>query len=379
MRRAGKSAWRLLFQRARESEHYADRGTEAGREQRFWLAMLYGAMAGYLTSLTVVYVYTRLTLDESNRGWINVVLVAALLFTIGFYLLRHRIVTMRHRLTYLVTADILAALFILSISGLDGGMGSPMACLLMLPVVYLAIGYPRPAVLTCGVVIIGGAAALTLVTRDSSSVLTAMFNMIALSLGLLLAVIGATARDWERNEIRSLRERLEVLATTDELTGCLNQRAFTNALEREIDRANQQGSPLALLVIDIDHFKQINDHHGHVDGDAVLHRLGALLMQMTDVHSIAGRPGGDELAVLAPGIDAGDASALAERIRLAFRAVAEPVQSTVSIGVGALLAGEQRASTLFRRADNALYLAKEQGRDRVAVAALPEGELACQA
>lgn len=362
---------RRWFEQVSDLEPYAHRETEKGREQRFWLAMLYGAMAAYLTTVVVLWLYTWLTPDQPNRDWITLVSFVVLVFTFGFYVLRHQIVTMRYRLVYLVFSDILAAAFILLISALDGGIDSPIAALLILPVLYLAIGYPRPAVLICGMAIVAGAAALTQLSYDALSVPAAMFNLIALAIGLMLAVIGATARDWEKREIRRLRERLEVLATTDELTGCLNQRAFSSALEREIDHANGSGRLLSLLVIDIDHFKQINDCHGHADGDGVLRRLGLLLTRLAGESAIAGRTGGDELAILAPMLDARSASALAERIGQAFREGDERVRATLSIGVATARSGREQATTLFRRADNALYQAKEQGRDRVAVAPEP--------
>ncbi|MES1924487.1 GGDEF domain-containing protein [Salinisphaera sp. T31B1] len=357
------------------ASRYADSTTDIGREQRFWLAMLYAALAGYLSVLAVVHIYIRLTSALPNRGWINAILLATLAFTAGFYLCRHQIVTMRYRLVYLVLADILAAAIILAISALDGGIGSPVAGLLILPIVYLAIGYPRPAVLVCGMAILAGAAAVFVTSNPGADVFTAIFRFIALAIALLLAGIGATARDWEKGEIRRLRLRLEQLASTDELTGCVNQRAFGERLADEVERAHSAGHPLSLMVIDIDRFKQINDRHGHDVGDRVLRQLGGQLRLLAGDQAIPGRPGGDELAILAPGADCRAALRLAERLRCAFASRADPIRTTVSVGVAELGAAPDTAAMLFRRADQALYRAKAEGRDRVATAPVSDPRL----
>jgi len=354
-----------FLQTAENNHRYAGAQSETGREQRFWLALLHAATAGYVSALAAVYIYTLATWGEPNRGWITLVASSALVFSSGFVVFRHQIVTMRHRLAYLVFADIFAGLCVLVIGALDGGSDSPVACLLILPVVFLAIGYPRPAVVFCGLVFIVGATLLWLISSDTTTPTTAMFNLVSLVIALLLAVIGSTARDREKADLSALRQRLEMLASTDDLTGCLNQRAFTEALSREIEDTADTGRPLSLLVIDIDHFKKINDHHGHVDGDSVLRKLGSLLQVMVGDNGVAGRPGGDEFAVLRRHCCLADGVALAERIRQAFSGDADPVRATLSIGVASVDSSSLDAAAFFRRADRALYAAKRQGRDRV--------------
>ncbi|MBK7978040.1 MAG: GGDEF domain-containing protein [Deltaproteobacteria bacterium] len=165
---------------------------------------------------------------------------------------------------------------------------------------------------------------------------------------------------------------LERLATTDSLTALSTRAAFLETAERELDRATRYGRPLAVLILDIDRFKSVNDTHGHAAGDRVLARLGGVLASVLRRSDVAGRLGGDELAVLLPENDAATAAAVAERIRAAFAsrpADGDDVRAcTVSIGVAARADGEIELAALVRRADQALYAAKRGGRDRVAIA-----------
>src|SRR5690606_27565932 len=140
-------------------------------------------------------------------------------------------------------------------------------------------------------------------------------------------------------------------------------------VEAEIARARRYGTPLALLALDADHFKRINDAFGHHAGDAALREWARLLATTTRRSDLLCRWGGEEFMVLAPGTDSAQAAAMAEQIR---RAVAgrDPEAMggmTVSVGVGELLPGES-AEAWVRRVDAALYRAKQDGRDRVVVA-----------
>ncbi|MFP4615337.1 MAG: diguanylate cyclase [Thiohalorhabdus sp.] len=158
-------------------------------------------------------------------------------------------------------------------------------------------------------------------------------------------------------------------ATRDPLTGLFNRRALFRQGEAELARARRHGSPVSLLLLDIDRFKRINDHWGHRVGDAVLHHLGSILERESRAEDLLGRYGGEEFVVLAMGADTEGATALAERIR---RAVVESPAPTsegdlpysVSIGVGTGWA-EEPLEDLLHRADEALLQAKEAGRDRV--------------
>jgi diguanylate cyclase (GGDEF)-like protein len=172
-----------------------------------------------------------------------------------------------------------------------------------------------------------------------------------------------------------VRLQLASMVLTDPLTGCLNRRGFDQALAREVARALRAGSELALLALDLDHFKMINDTYGHLAGDDVLRAAGALLNQAARGGDVVARTGGEEFAVLLPDTDAAGAFQFATRLCDLVRAHpfasgtngGAPVRITTSIGV---VAGapdpDGKFTALFSaRADVALYAAKRSGRDRV--------------
>jgi diguanylate cyclase (GGDEF)-like protein len=160
----------------------------------------------------------------------------------------------------------------------------------------------------------------------------------------------------------------EIRAATDGLTGLPNKRAVTDALNRMFALASTTGSPLALLLLDLDHFKQINDQRGHAVGDQVLANVGAVLRSVLRAQDFAGRNGGEEFAVLLPDTEVSAAIEIAERIRAAIAEISLPgtdVCVTTSIGVGGFPHHVSTLERLERLADAALYLAKRHGRNRV--------------
>ncbi|MDP3711511.1 MAG: diguanylate cyclase [Mycobacteriales bacterium] len=166
-----------------------------------------------------------------------------------------------------------------------------------------------------------------------------------------------------------LHEEAQRLSITDGLTGLWNYRYFTMTVAKEIERAARFGRPLTLLMIDVDHFKAVNDTHGHPRGDAVLVELaGRVKSQVRDVDTLA-RYGGEELVVVLPETDEEGGQQAAERICDAVRRRPfgdpgqDPVDVTVSIGVAVFPLHGASSSTLLRRADEALYDAKDSGRD----------------
>jgi diguanylate cyclase (GGDEF)-like protein len=168
----------------------------------------------------------------------------------------------------------------------------------------------------------------------------------------------------------------EIRAATDGLTGLPNKRAVTDALKRTFAQATMTKSPLALLLLDLDHFKQVNDQHGHAAGDQVLAGVGAALRGVLRVRDFAGRNGGEEFAVLLPDTDIAAALEIAERIRAAIAEVTVPgtdVPVTVSVGVSGFPDHASTLERLERLADAALYVAKRQGRNRVELASADAG------
>jgi diguanylate cyclase (GGDEF)-like protein len=166
----------------------------------------------------------------------------------------------------------------------------------------------------------------------------------------------------------------EIRAATDGLTGLPNKRGVIDALKRTFAQAATTKAPLALLLLDLDHFKQVNDQGGHAVGDQVLANVGATLRGVLRARDFAGRNGGEEFAVLLPDTEIEAALEIAERVRAAIAEISLPgtdVSVTASIGVSGFPGQASTLDRLERLADAALYLAKRQGRNRVELAESP--------
>lgn len=174
----------------------------------------------------------------------------------------------------------------------------------------------------------------------------------------------------EVTELHHLREELERQATTDALTGLNNRRFFYRAAEQEFTSSSRYDQPTALLCLDVDRFKQINDSFGHLAGDEVLKALAKHCKAVARTSDIVGRIGGEEFAILLPQTDMKSAVVLAERICRSFENLIlaqepEPISVTVSIGVACRTDYDESVESLFARADSALYEAKRTGRNKV--------------
>jgi two-component system cell cycle response regulator len=178
-----------------------------------------------------------------------------------------------------------------------------------------------------------------------------------------------------QQELLAAREALRVQATHDGLTGLLNRSAILDVLRKELSRAHREGHPLSLLMVDLDRFKQVNDTHGHVAGDAVLREAAARMKSAIRSYDSVGRCGGEEFLIVLPGCDGDSAFTQAERVRESI--AASPMASgpillpvTCSIGTASRLhpTSDDRDG-LLRESDLALYRAKDGGRNQVARAA----------
>ncbi len=182
-------------------------------------------------------------------------------------------------------------------------------------------------------------------------------------------------------ERKLLEEELTRQAHVDYLTGVSNRRHFMACAEQELRRAKRYAESLAIFMIDIDHFKRVNDRHGHRAGDTVLVALARLCQATLRSFDILGRLGGEEFAVLLPETDGVEAVRVAERLREAIAVTRVPlgdgacVQITVSIGVAALTSPDDNVDVLLSCADAALYEAKNSGRNRVCRSAWQPGAL----
>ena len=172
--------------------------------------------------------------------------------------------------------------------------------------------------------------------------------------------------------LNEMQTNLKQVAITDELTGLRNRRYIVERLEEEFQRAKRTGRPLSLIMLDIDHFKKINDVNGHLFGDLVLQVVSVRMKEALRKHDLIGRVGGEEFLVICPESSLDDTTVVAERIRKIIRrdVISDGVREAVvalSAGVTMLRNDDKSSEKFYSRADTALYKAKEQGRNQVAV------------
>jgi diguanylate cyclase (GGDEF)-like protein len=199
-----------------------------------------------------------------------------------------------------------------------------------------------------------------------------VFSHLATSIGVAWeSIVLAIALGQRVRAIEDDAKRFQAEAYHDPLTRIGNRRAFDETLEREWRRAQRTSSPLAVIIFDIDFFKQYNDRFGHMRGDACLVAVAAAIAAAARrPGDFAARYGGEEFAMILPGAAAADAGNVAERVRLSLRG-ADPIEVTVSAGCAAAIpqmSDEAGTARLIATADAALYRAKDQGRDRVVIA-----------
>jgi two-component system cell cycle response regulator len=213
----------------------------------------------------------------------------------------------------------------------------------------------------CGVLYLRTVQGEQLLTRDDAQFADTVIR----------AAVAAIEKAHDFETVVSDKERLEFLAATDALTGCLNRRALLESLEREVERARRYNLVLTLLMVDLDHFKRINDTLGHVAGDVVLRQLGELLRREVRSVDTVARYGGEEFMILLPETAVHGAMMFADRMRQRIAAYAfgdetQPVKITVSVGVACY---PDRAvdspESFIALADAALYRAKADGRNVV--------------
>jgi diguanylate cyclase (GGDEF)-like protein len=195
-----------------------------------------------------------------------------------------------------------------------------------------------------------------------------------------LVLRDVTIRDRMERDLRSTSQalldanaKLERLANTDSLTGIANRRHFLERLSAELERAARYQRPLSLVLLDLDHFKKVNDTHGHAAGDDALRKAAAVLGEVCRDVDLAARLGGEELVLLLPETDSGGAHILAERIRGKIAATVHQspagVRFSVTASVGVASVGKKTTTpeALLQACDEALYRAKEAGRNRVEI------------
>jgi diguanylate cyclase (GGDEF)-like protein len=249
---------------------------------------------------------------------------------------------------------------IAAMSALDGGDRSPITAALFLPLAFGSLTYPLRSMLVVGATVIVAYVVVAVVGHEHELGRVA-FWMFTLANATWMCAWQARNHDQQHAEITRI-------SRADPLTGCLNRRGFEERMEAELARAARSGLPVGLILLDLDHFKAVNDEHGHAAGDGVLAAVTHILREHLRAEDQLGRLGGEEFLALLP--DAGEAAAAsaAEKLRAevaAARVAHEGRDLAVTVSAGwATWAGEA-AEDLLRRADEALYEAKRSGRGRV--------------
>jgi diguanylate cyclase (GGDEF)-like protein len=243
---------------------------------------------------------------------------------------------------------------------IDHTPDSAMMLMFFVPVVFVSMTYPRRSVLIVSVATMGTFIGVALYAHSTAEFMV-MFG----------AVLGCTALmgSWQARNHDQVREELARMSRTDPLTGLLNRRGF----EQRAGAAIAGREPFALVLVDLDGFKQVNDTRGHAAGDAVLRDTAARLGETAGVDAAIGRLGGDEFALLLPGLDERKAAAAARHLEDALDAV-----TSASVGVAVLPAHGSDLDALFGRADRRLYEMKVRRRAhgmRTAAASVAEFEL----
>lgn len=251
----------------------------------------------------------------------------------------------------------------------EGGMPWIIPGCLLVPVVLAAIWSWNWDFYTALVISVFGALPMLLFgpADDLLIMRYACYMALAVCLSTLL-------REYTRRNLLEqlrLQRQLQGQATTDDLTGLLSRNHFFELAERALEKAQLEREPVCMLYLDADHFKHLNDQHGHLAGDHALIALARCLIGQIREGDLIGRVGGEEFAILLPGIDLQHASARAERLRRAVHDVRRADgPMTVSIGVAACLPlHAEGVEALINRADRAMRQAKVNGRDRIVIAA----------
>jgi diguanylate cyclase (GGDEF)-like protein len=304
--------------------------------------------------LTATGTWIAATWDRPHRGGLAAMSAAAAVATaIIAALPRRRVVAGRHREWFFLGWSLSLILFISIAAGLDDGVRSPIVLMLFLTLVYAALSYPRWSVSVVSIASLLSVLALSRVAMPRSDGPTDPVYFVGLM--LTLAVTGVMCIFQARIQEQA-RAELARISRSDPLTGALNRLGFGERVAAELRRAELDGEPTSLVVLDFDGFKGVNDRFGHAAGDELLGWAVDAMAAALRPGDALGRLGGDEFAALLPGADAEQAHAVAQRLRFALSLRISASAGIASTG-GDGLSGED----LHRVADRRLYEVKRRG------------------
>lgn len=290
--------------------------------------------------------YVALTWHRPNRLALAALLGVGVAAGIAISLLpRERIVRSPFRETFFLTWSVLDVILVGLLTLADGGTGSPLALIFFVPVVFAAVSYPLGSVAAVGSLTVLCYLALVLSTGGTTWGYQTLFAVV-------LTCAGAMSAFQARNHDRQ-RAALTLVSRADPLTGCLNRRGFEERAIAEISAAARRCSEGAVLLLDIDHFKPVNDRFGHAVGDELLCWVVQTIGKFIRPADSLGRLGGDEFAVLFADIEATNALECAERIKLALSE-----RAPSSIGVATFPLDGNTLEELTRQADLRLYASR---------------------
>jgi diguanylate cyclase (GGDEF)-like protein len=343
----------------------SDVASEGADDQRFWARHVRISTVLYGLCCATILGYAAATSDGPHRAAMAVLVTVAMAAALLFDRARWYVARSPHRMRLLYGWSGLTMSLVTLASWLDGGVNSPLCLLLFIALNYVALAYPPRALVVLAFVAMAVYLLLAVIGSDTDTWPRLLMSTMMIGLSGYLGALAAR-NHWSQAEAQAaLSTSLAQLATLDHLTGCLNRRAFDSRLAAEVDHAHRLGRGLSVLIVDVDHFKQVNDGHGHLVGDQVLSRVSAALRDTCRAGDIVGRIGGDEFAVILPDTRGEVAAAQGERLRLAAHDLHLPVPVTLSIGAAQLTRAVDTSQRLLQAADLALYEVKSAGRDAV--------------
>ncbi len=293
--------------------------------------------------------YCALTWSRPNRLELLLLFLVSMLSAVPAYRTRERIVRSRWREAFFLSWTLSDFVMLIVGTLADGGTASPLIVVFFLPVVFSSMSYPLASVIVVGVCAVMSYLAVALIAGGSHLSYELGFSFMLLSTAAISA--------WQAQNHDRQRRALGMVSRTDSLTTCLNRRGFVERAEAELRGMQRAGSRGAILMLDIDHFKPVNDRFGHAAGDELLCWVSDTLQRVVRATDAVGRLGGDEFAILFADIDPIQARLLATRVDEALSA-----RAPSSLGLAVFPDDGEHLDELSRKADVRLYAARQARR-----------------